>query len=72
MYTNYCCISNHIDLPKFEFDQLLNLVTALVPSEMACLASSPGKRSFTADYTDLDPKVFLPPYLAKAADSVAN
>ena len=27
---------------------LVNLVTALVPSEMACLASSPGKRSLTA------------------------
>ena len=26
----------------------VNFVTALVPSEIACLASSPGRRSLTA------------------------
>lgn len=35
------------------------LVTALVPSETACLASSPGKMSLTADWTSLDESVLL-------------
>ena len=48
------------------------IVTALVPSEIACLASSPGKRSLTADYTDLDERVFLLAYLVRAAASVAS
>ena len=48
------------------------MVTALVPSEIACLASSPGKRSLTADYTDLDERVFLFPTLVRAEASVAS
>ena len=36
-----------------------NLVTALVPSETACLASSPGRTSLTADWTSLEERVDL-------------
>jgi len=43
LLTNY--IYHRISL----IDQWVNLVTALVPSEIACFASSPGKRSLTAD-----------------------
>jgi len=42
---------------------LLYLVTALVPSETACLASSPGRRSLTADWTSLDERVCFLLYL---------
>jgi hypothetical protein len=35
------------------------LVTALVPSEIACLDNSPGNISLTADWTYLDDKVLL-------------
>jgi Tfp pilus assembly protein PilZ len=35
------------------------LVTAFVPSEMACLDNSPGKISLTADWTYLDERVLL-------------
>jgi hypothetical protein len=35
------------------------LVTALVPSEIACLASSPGRMSLTADWTSLEERVLL-------------
>jgi len=38
---------------------LVNLVTALVPSEIACLASSPGKRSLTAVWTSREERVLL-------------
>ena len=34
--------------------ELVYLVTALVPSETACLASSPGRRSLTAVWISLD------------------
>ena len=37
----------------------LNFVTALVPSETACLASSPGRMRRTAVWTSRDPKVFV-------------
>ena len=40
-----------------------NLVTALVPSTTACLASSPGRRSLTAVWTSLDERVCLLLYL---------
>ena len=36
-----------------------NLVTALVPSETACLASSPGRMRRTAVCTSREPKVFV-------------
>ena len=35
------------------------LVTALVPSETACLESSPGRMSLTADWTSRDERVLL-------------
>ena len=38
-------------------------MTALVPSETACLASSPGRRSLTAVWTSLDERVCLLLYL---------
>ena len=47
------------------------LVTALVPSETACLASSPGRRSFTAVWTSLDERVCFLLYLTSLEDSVA-
>ena len=50
---------------------LLYLVTALVPSETACLASSPGKRSLTADWTSLDERVCLLLYLTSLDASKA-
>ena len=34
-------------------------VTALVPSETACLLNYPGRISFTADWTSRDDKVLL-------------
>ena len=36
-----------------------NLVTALVPSETACLASSPGRMRRTAVWTSREPRVFV-------------
>jgi len=38
---------------------LVYLVTALVPSETACFANSPGKRSLTAVWISLDEMVFF-------------
>ena len=39
--------------------ELVYLVTALVPSETACLASSPGRRSLTAVWISLEVMVDL-------------
>merc|ERR1719318_2218415 len=39
--------------------ELVYLVTALVPSDTACLASSPGKRSLTAVWISLEVMVDL-------------
>jgi hypothetical protein len=35
------------------------LATALVPSEIACLANSPGRISLTADWTYRDERVLF-------------
>ena len=45
-------LGNHSDAHAEEY-----LVTALVPSETACLASSPGRRSLTAVWTSRDERV---------------
>ena len=42
-----------------------NFATALVPSETACFASSPGRIRRTAVWMSLAPRVFLPLYLAR-------
>ena len=39
--------------------ELVYLVTALVPSDTACLASSPGSRSLTAVWISLEVMVLL-------------
>ena len=39
--------------------ELVYLVTALVPSETACLANSPGRRSLTAVWISLEVMVVL-------------
>ena len=39
--------------------ELVYLVTALVPSDTACLANSPGKRSLTAVWISLEVMVDL-------------
>ncbi len=49
-----------------------NLVTALVPSETACLASSPGRTSLTADWTSLEERVCLLLYLTSLEASEAS
>ena len=46
-------------------------MTALVPSETACLASSPGRRSLTAVWTSLDERVCLLLYLTSLEASEA-
>ena len=48
-----------------------NLVTALVPSETACLASSPGRRRRTAVWISRDDKVDFLLYLPRRDDSRA-
>ena len=47
------------------------LVTALVPSLTACLASSPGRMSLTADWTYRDDRVLLLLNLTSLDPSVA-
>ena len=49
----------------------VNLVTALVPSETACLANSPGKINRTDVWISLDVTVGFLLYLANLAASVA-
>ena len=51
---------------------LVNLVTALVPSDTACFANSPGKTSLTAVWISRDVIVGFLLYLARRADSVAS
>ncbi len=51
---------------------MVNLVTALVPSETACLASSPGKYKRTAVWTSREPRVCFLLYLASLLDSAAS
>lgn len=46
-------------------------MTALVPSETACLASSPGRRSLTAVWTSLDERVCFLLYLTSLELSLA-
>ena len=48
------------------------LVTALVPYETACLASSPGRMSLTADWTSRDERVLLLLNLTSFDPSVAT
>ena len=43
----------------FYFDDEVYLVTALVPSETACLASSPGNKRRTAVWISRDEMVFF-------------
>ena len=43
--------------PSYLEEEEVYLVTALVPSETACLASSPGSRSLTAVWTSLEEMV---------------
>ena len=50
----------------------MNLVTALVPSETACLASSPGSKSRTAVWISLDERVDFLLYLDSFDASVAS
>ena len=50
----------------------MNLVTALVPSDTACLANSPGNSNLTAVYTSLDDKVLLLLNLTNLEASKAN
>lgn len=47
-------------------------VTALVPYETACLASSPGRISLTADWTSRDERVLLLLNLTSFDPSVAT
>jgi len=47
------------------------LVTAFVPYETACLASSPGRMSLTADWTSRDERVLLLLNLTSLDPSVA-
>merc|ERR1712204_8832 len=51
--------------------ELVYLVTALVPSLTACLASSPGRRSLTAVWTSREERVCFLLYLTSLAPSVA-
>ena len=48
------------------------LVTALVPSETACLANSPGRMSLTADWIYRDESVLLLLNLTSFDPSVAT
>ncbi|KAJ6738575.1 hypothetical protein OIU74_003519 [Salix koriyanagi] len=52
--------------------ELVNFVTALVPSETACLANSPGKTSLTAVWISLEVIVGFLLYLASREDSCAS
>ena len=45
---------------RADYLELVYLVTALVPSETACLASSPGNRSLTAVWISREVIVDLP------------
>ena len=47
----------------FYFDDEVYLVTALVPSETACLASSPGRSRRTAVWTSREEMVFFLLYI---------
>ena len=49
-----------------------NLVTALTPSEMACLASSPGRMRRTAVCTSRDVTVALPLRLVRLTASATT
>ena len=50
----------------------MNFVTALVPSETACLASSPGRRRRTAVWISLEERVDFLLYLDNLEASVAS
>ena len=52
--------------------ELVNLVTALVPSETACLANSPGRTKRTAVWISLEVMVGFLLYLANRDDSWAS
>ena len=53
------CLSGTELLWRTVYLELVYLVTALVPSETACLASSPGSRSLTAVWISLEVMVDL-------------
>ena len=50
----------------------MNLVTALVPSDTACFASSPGRRRRTAVWISLEERVDFLLYLDSFDASVAS
>ena len=50
----------------------MNLVTALVPSDTACFASSPGRRRRTAVWISLEERVDFLLYLDNLEASVAS
>ena len=53
-----------LDYKLVTYFEEVYLVTALVPSETACLANSPGRRSLTAVWISRDEMVDLLLYLA--------
>ena len=57
---------------SYFFHPDVNLVTALVPSLMACLANSPGNNNLTAVYTSLNERVLFLLYLTNLLDSTAT
>ena len=57
---------------KIYADEDVNFVTALVPSETACLASSPGRSRRTAVWISLDDRVDFLLYLDNFDASVAS
>ena len=48
----------------FNYFSAENLVTAFVPSDTACFASSPGRASLTALWTSREERVLRPDFLA--------
>ena len=53
-----CCLVGASNLREI-YLELVYLVTALVPSDTACLANSPGRRSLTAVWISLEVMVDL-------------
>ena len=66
----FCCFNDSIRPPYA--DEEVNFVTALVPSETACLASSPGRSRRTAVWISLEERVAFLLYLDSFDASVAS
>ena len=65
--TEYCTLIIKLDEePKLYFAPALNFVTLLVPSEIACLASSPGKMRRTLVWISRDEMVDFLEYAASS------